>query len=165
MNDSASQIAKTIMNRFTAERQPEGNEYIGEDGLIYCGKCHTKAQTRVEMFGVQRVVNCMCKCRCEEEAERKRREEEQERLERIRRLKSSGIQEKHLLEWRFDVADDNKDIRMAKKYVENWSKAKADNLGLLLWGDVGTGKSFIAACIANSGNVIWQIVMELTQSM
>ena len=41
MNDSASQIAKTIMNRFTAERQPEGNEYIGEDGLIYCGKCHT----------------------------------------------------------------------------------------------------------------------------
>lgn len=150
MNDSASQIAKTIMNRFTSERQPEGNEYIGEDGLIYCGKCHTKAQTRVEMFGVQRVVNCMCKCRCEEEAERKRREEEQERLERIRRLKSSGIQEKHLLEWRFDVADDNKDIRMAKKYVENWSKAKADNLGLLLWGDVGTGKSFIAACIANA---------------
>lgn len=150
MNDSASQIAKTIMNRFTAERQPEGKEYIGEDGLIYCGKCHTKAQTRVEMFGVQRVVNCMCKCRCEEEAERKHREEEQERLERIRRLKSSGIQEKHLLEWRFDVADDNKDIRMAKKYVENWSKAKADNLGLLLWGDVGTGKSFIAACIANA---------------
>lgn len=150
MNNSASQIAKTIMNRFTAERQPEGNEYIGEDGLIYCGKCHTKAQTRVEMFGVQRVVNCMCKCRCEEEAERKHREEEQERLERIRRLKSSGIQEKHLLEWRFDVADDNKDIRMAKKYIENWSKAKADNLGLLLWGDVGTGKSFIAACIANA---------------
>lgn len=40
-------------------------------------------------------------------------------------------------------------IRTAKKYVENWTDAKANNLGLLLWGDVGTGKSFAAACIAN----------------
>lgn len=34
-----------------------------------------------------------------------------------------------------------------------WSsgkKVKAENLGLLLWGDVGTGKSFVAACIANA---------------
>ena len=37
---------------------------------------------------------------------------------------------------------------MAKRYVEQWKKVKAENLGLLLWGDVGTGKSFVAACIA-----------------
>ena len=45
-------------------------------------------------------------------------------------------------------AEDNKDIQMAKRYVEQWKKVKAENLGLLLWGDVGTGKSFVAACIA-----------------
>ena len=28
-------------------------------------------------------------------------------------------------------------------------KVKAENLGLLFWGDVGTGKSFLATCIAN----------------
>ena len=39
---------------------------------------------------------------------------------------------------------------MAKRYVEQWKKVKAENLGLLLWGDVGTGKSFVAACIANA---------------
>lgn len=39
---------------------------------------------------------------------------------------------------------------MAKRYVENWSKVRAENLGLLLWGNVGTGKSFVAACIANA---------------
>ena len=29
-------------------------------------------------------------------------------------------------------------------------RVKAENLGLLLWGDVGTGKSFVAACIVNA---------------
>ena len=41
-------------------------------------------------------------------------------------------------------------IQMAKRYVEQWKKVKAENLGLWLWGDVGTGKSFVAACIANA---------------
>ena len=73
-----------------------------------------------------------------------------ERQRKIRQLKATGIQEKHLLEWNFTVAEDNKDIQMVKRYVEQWKKVKAENLGLLLWGDVGTGKSFVAACIANA---------------
>ena len=73
-----------------------------------------------------------------------------ERQRKIRQLKAMGIQEKHLLERNFAVAEDNKDIQMVKRYVEQWKKVKAENLGLLLWGDVGTGKSFVAACIANA---------------
>ena len=38
---------------------------------------------------------------------------------------------------------------MGKRYVNNWKQVKAENLGLLFWGDVGTGKSFLATCIAN----------------
>ena len=83
-------------------------------------------------------------------AEKKRQDELLERQRKIRQLKATGIQEKHLLEWNFAVAEDNKDIQMAKRYVEQWKKVKAENLGLLLWGDVGTGKSFVAACIANA---------------
>ena len=83
-------------------------------------------------------------------AEKKRQDELVERQRKIRQLKATGIQEKHLLEWNFGVAEDNKDIQMAKRYVEQWKKVKAENLGLLLWGDVGTGKSFVAACIANA---------------
>ena len=44
----------------------------------------------------------------------------------------------------------NPDIQMAKRYVEQWKKVKAENFGLLLWGDVGTGKFFVATCIANA---------------
>ena len=32
----------------------------------------------------------------------------------------------------------------------NWKEAYRNNTGLLLFGDVGTGKSFFAGCIANA---------------
>lgn len=34
--------------------------------------------------------------------------------------------------------------------MEHWNEAYRDNTGLLLFGDVGTGKSFFAGCIANA---------------
>ena len=51
-------------------------------------------------------------------AEKKRQDELVERQRKIRQLKATGIQEKHLLEWNFGVAEDNKDVQMAKRYVE-----------------------------------------------
>ena len=38
----------------------------------------------------------------------------------------------------------------ARAYVEHWPEAFKKNVGLLLFGDVGTGKSFAAGCIANA---------------
>jgi len=39
---------------------------------------------------------------------------------------------------------------MAHSYVERWEQMKEGNHGLLLWGKVGTGKSYFAGCIANA---------------
>lgn len=41
-------------------------------------------------------------------------------------------------------------IAKAHAYVEHWEEAFRNNTGLLLFGDVGTGKSFFAGCIANA---------------
>ena len=67
----------------------------------------------------------------------------------IAELRQKGIQDMHLLDWNFRVAEDTPYVQMGKRYVNNWKQVKAENLGLLFWGDVGTGKSFLAACIAN----------------
>ena len=51
------------------------------------------------------------------------------------------------------VANDNGEnplMDKARAYVENWKEAYKSNIGLLLFGDVGTGKSFFAGCIANA---------------
>ena len=42
------------------------------------------------------------------------------------------------------------EIKLAHNYVSNWEEMKANASGLLIWGDVGTGKSFFAGCIANA---------------
>ena len=38
----------------------------------------------------------------------------------------------------------------AHRYVEQWQTMRTENIGLLLWGGVGAGKSFLAGCIANA---------------
>ena len=150
MSDMVPEVLNAALDSLFTPKEPGEREYQGEDGLLYCRNCHTPVQCRVKLWGRDKIVPCLCRCQQEAMAEKKRQDELVERQRKIRQLKATGIQEKHLLEWNFAVAEDNKDIQMAKRYVEQWKKVKAENLGLLLWGDVGTGKSFVAACIANA---------------
>ncbi|MCD8366016.1 MAG: ATP-binding protein [Clostridiales bacterium] len=145
MND----VLSSFLERFT-KTEPSENEYLGEGGLFFCRKCHTPTQCRIEVGGVTRIISCICRCRQEELAQREQEAVEADRREQIRRLKANGIQDKALLGWTFAIAEDSPAIRMAKRYVAQWPEAKKRNLGLLLWGDIGTGKSFTAACIANA---------------
>lgn len=56
-----------------------------------------------------------------------------------------------MLDWTFEN-DNGRNPQMchAHRYVEQWQTMRAENLGLFLWGGVGTGKSFLAGCIANA---------------
>lgn len=122
-----------------------------EDGLLYCGKCHTKKQVRVELFGKSHTVHCMCAC----EAEQQRLEEEErkrlERIQQIQRMKAAGLQDPALRSYTFaNDKGDNPVMEKARAYVEHWPEFYAQNIGLLLFGMVGTGKSFFAGCIANA---------------
>lgn len=131
---------------------PENESDYIEDGLLYCGNCRTPKQCRVELFGEMRTPRCLCKCakekRDREEAEYRAREKAQE----IQRMRSVGFPDRDMLSWRFEN-DDNSNQRMTgicKRYVENFSEMRKKGKGLLLFGPVGTGKTFFAACIANA---------------
>ena len=53
-------------------------------------------------------------------------------------------------EWTFENADMSDAVmHKAKSYVDNWEEMKRNHIGCLFWGPVGTGKSYIAGCIAN----------------
>ena len=65
--------------------------------------------------------------------------------------KSVGLRERRFWEWKFENDNgSNQKILIARQYVENWTDMKRKNVGLLLMGPVGTGKSFFAGCIANA---------------
>ena len=130
------------------------DEYIDlSDGLIHCKKCGGQRQTVVPCFGKSGyfMPRCICQCQQEAEEQRKAAEERQRRMERIKRRKAQGLQDRYLYDYTF-ANDNGKNPLMdkARAYVENWKEAYKSNIGLLLFGDVGTGKSFFAGCIANA---------------
>lgn len=135
-----------------AERLAEG-DHIGEDGLVYCGKCGSRKQLRVKFGDKTHVVRCVCKCESKELEEKKRQEEYEEQMRRINRLKEASMMDKKYREVTFDkyeVREENKKVfEMAKKYADRFQDMYKKNQGLLLYGPVGTGKSFTAACIGN----------------
>lgn len=131
-----------------AEPRHLPGDYYKND-LLYCGKCHTPKQCRIDVGRVV-IVGCMCEC---EEQEAKRQAEEQRRMEeadRIRTLRAEGIQDKQIACCTFADANDTELIRKCRKYVERWKEMKEINAGLLFYGNVGAGKTFAAGCIANA---------------
>lgn len=124
-------------------------DYIGKDGLLYCGKCNTPKQTRIEVFGVEKTPMCLCKCE-------KKRMDDETRTERLRCLvnayRHDCFSDLRMQEWNFsnDDGESERIMRIAKNYVENFEKMRGDGKGLLLFGSVGGGKTFTAACIANA---------------
>ena len=53
--------------------------------------------------------------------------------------------------WRFEAAAvTTPQLEKARGYAQNWDEFKKAGIGLLLFGNVGTGKSYAAGCIANA---------------
>lgn len=133
----------------------EVEDYIDADGLMICHKCHTRKQARVKFFFGERVVPCLCKCKTEE---RERKEEEIKHREFIRQtyeLCRAGFPEadmKKLRSWNFKNDDGrNEDVSAAaKNYVLNFDEMKNKGKGYLFFGETGTGKTYISACILNA---------------
>ena len=148
MENIIDEIEQTAAESIKAEQ----GDYIGDDGLLYCGKCHTKKQVRVNIFGRERTPFCLCRCETEK---RNRAEEERKRADferRVKELRRAGFPESDMHDWTF-ANDDRKNEKVTKimqAYFDNFSTMKKDGKGLLLYGDVGTGKTFAAACVANA---------------
>ena len=146
MNDFDS-----IIKRMTVTRLEPG-DYTGEDGLLYCGKCCTPKQFRIDAPPLEgRLLPHPCRCE-QERLDREAAEQEAHRHHRaVADLKRKGFTDPAMREWTF--ANDNgkcPQMKHARFYVENWMAMQEENIGYLLWGGVGTGKSYFACCIANA---------------
>lgn len=127
-------------------------DYIDDEGLLCCGKCHTRKQTVITING--KVIKPMCVCKCEQE--RMQAEEEnrkaQEKAEKVKELRKLGFPDAEMSRFTFENDDrSNEQIsNIAHKYVDNFTEMYKRHKGLMLFGSVGTGKTYIAACIANA---------------
>ena len=144
-------LEKFLADR-SASRPLAEDEYIDKtSGLVYCKKCHTPRQASVELGGTLFHPCCICQCQSEARELELAKEKQLQEQQRIARLKANGLQDASLRQFTF--ANDtgiNPEMQKAHSYVEHWPEMKATATGLLLWGNVGTGKSFFAGCIANA---------------
>ncbi len=138
----------------TEQRKQElqETEYVGPDGLIWCSLCHTPRQRRIHIFNTDQVVFVLCDCleakREAEEAAMKQRELET----KVRRLRAAGLADPTIRACTFenDQGFNGPELEKIKIYVNQWPEMRRRNLGLLLYGSVGTGKTYLAGCAANA---------------
>lgn len=145
-------IIDTINARAARQYSEHEGDYRNEDGLLMCGNCHTQKECVLpKSDGTTRTVHCACNCSVTQnkrEAEEKRKRDRMQYLDSMRR---TGFPDAEMREWTFAKSDhtDQKNENIARKYVENFNAMREQGTGLLLCGSVGTGKSFLAAAIAN----------------
>ena len=138
-----------ITELLNVENAESANGDYTKDGLLHCGKCNVPKEKELEVMGEIELFPHMCECERAEHGRKQAEEAEAERRYRIRELRNEYIKDPRYKEPTFDIADG--DLQWAENYVEAWDNIKADStMGLLLFGDTGTGKTFAACCIGNA---------------
>ena len=99
-----TETIQAVMNRLmTISAEPQ--DYVAEDGLLYCGSCNTPKEAFFpngrKLFGRDRHP---AECLCRQEAREKQEEEERTRLhhEKVRQLKLQGFTDWAMQNWTFE---------------------------------------------------------------
>lgn len=157
--DGVIQIVKGIAENVRQNQTVSDKDYRDSEGLLVCGVCGEHKEQWIDLSGIGDGPNqvmkvpCVCKCRKEEMEREKAEKEKREEMERVRKLRKASLIDSKLSEAKFESFEKNKENQIVYKrcwkYATSFDKMLEENCGLLLWGDVGTGKSYTAACIAN----------------
>lgn len=144
---------EAMMGKITAVT-PEPEDYTGEDGLLYCGKCRKPKEAYFPegktLFGLDRHP-AECDCQRAQRMEREAAERQRRHLDTVEDLKRRGFSDTAMRDWTFENDNgQNPQTATAHKYAQKWETMREKNMGLLFWGGVGTGKSYLAGCIANA---------------
>lgn len=136
---------------------PNENTYLDEEGLKHCSICKAHLETIINhpFTGETKKVNCICKCtekKLQEEEERRRNFERQEEIKRLQKNSLLGDRYKNVT---FDntITGENTMFDTAFKRCKNYcavsSKVLEEGYGMYIYGDSGTGKTHLTACMVN----------------
>lgn len=162
----ASNILANIIRMNQSNLVVNEGDYKDENGLIHCGKCKEAKQYEYVLPNFadadgnpassgQDKILMWTPCACEREiAEREKAEKQRQKdMERIAELRQLSLLDKRYEDAVFNnfisSPYNEKNLKLCKRFAEHFDDMRRKNQGLLMWGNVGTGKSFAAACIVN----------------
>lgn len=132
------------------ERLSQKETYLDAAGIKHCAKCGQPLERYITLNGKQRRVPAP-RCACDDVAETEQIAKEQRTKVSIM-AKSSPLHDPNYDRFTFavDSTPDSEASKLCRAYVEHWDEIEQENIGLLLSGPVGTGKSFYAAAVVNA---------------
>lgn len=146
-------VVRGIAMNGVANDPPKDGDYIDDDGLLVCGKCNGRKRKRIDLAGTECVVAIHCKCEMEKREREAAEKKAKEDFDKAMELKRGSLIDDKFKDASFDtcsvVESNQRQIRLCRRYAEKFDDMYKNNQGLLLHGDVGTGKSHMAACIGN----------------
>ncbi len=159
MNNAVFNVIDNTIMKARNNADSCAEDYKNSDGLLVCGKCHTLREIFLSLDKTNvfyeryknHPVPVPCRCRKEKIDAEKMRLKQSEMEMRINRFRKEGITDKNYLKYTFSQ-DDNKNPNISKacrKYADNFSEMYNLGKGLVFCGQIGTGKTFYAGCIAN----------------
>ena len=131
------------------------DEFLGDDGLPYCKKCKTKRFFVVEdnsfaMFG-------SCECQQREQKEREEQEQRRKRVEEFNNRQILSLIGERYKNVRFKdarITPHNKTaFEKCGNYAKNSKRVYELNIGLYIYGDNSSGKTYLTACLCNE--LVW----------
>ena len=152
------ELEKVMIEDVEYSYDPE-KEYI-KDGHAFCKVCNERKDGKVmEFFDNKMIFKISCKCDRDREAREKERQKQME----IERLKSSCFNS--VIQWSYIFenyqGEENQSLIIAKNFVKDYEEMKKENIGLLFYGSVGSGKTYLACSIANSLIEQYQIGVKI----
>jgi len=118
----------------------------------HCQSCNTPNKAQSIICG--KLFNMPVMCRCEKEKYDKETTAiaEMERKAKIERMRCGGIPRRFMHDWTIENGKRKAPevMNKAQSYVDKWEINKQKNRGLLLWGNVGRGKTYFATATANA---------------
>lgn len=129
--------------------------YIGADGILYCSKCHTRRETEKIMPFFNKRMPVPCECMKEKENKAKEQAEYNRKMEMLDRLRSASLLGERYKHTTFESTDISvggdflKALDRCKKYCDIADTALENGYGIYIYGNSGTGKTHLTACICN----------------
>ena len=156
-------LSEILNKQNLTSSQPNVNEYE-KDGLIYCSKCNTPKQTIINFMGKPKKVRCSCKCEAEEFERLQVEQIAREKQIQIESLKINSLLGKRYANASFETSDISSDnfkraLDRCKKYCEVADEVLANGYGIYIYGNSGTGKTHLTACMCN------ELISQLRQCL
>ncbi len=124
---------------------------MGEDD--YCSSCGKRTSMIVQFLGVKKRVPVACKCEIEKYEKQKELDRKNNQQQRLKRLIDYSLMDSNFRNYTFEnfkIDKYNKQIyKMGINYCKNFKTMEKENVGMILMGPPGVGKSYLSFCIAN----------------